>query len=178
MLKRGSQDGNFPLSRRNLIFFEQHKAEMTPPKLMVLKPFWAWKRRLAHDVCKIRLSEMCSLPWRGAHFHNIDKILMKNHAKNHQKTKKFNKIRDIAKMKRKSWGQDGSKRQKCPGPTREQHFYWRKRARRRGIERANAPKSDLKLAFLKALCLESFFKNVVPTECGERIFEKIWKYMK
>ena len=148
------------------------------PKVMVLKPFWAWKRRLAHDVCKIRLSEMCLLPWRGAHFHKFYKNLKKNHAKKHQKTKKFNKIRDIAKMKRKSWVQNGPKRQKCPGPTREQHFYWPKRARRRGIERANAPKSGSKLPFLKALCWESFFKNVLPTEGGEHIFEKRWEKLK
>jgi len=52
-------------------------------------------------------------------------------------------------------------------------FYWRKRARRRGIEKAIAPKSDSKLTFLRALCLESFFKNVLPAEGGKHIFEKI-----
>ena len=73
-------------------------------------------------------------------------------------------------MRRKSRVQNGFKRQKCPGPTREQHFYCRKRARRRGIEGANAPKSDSKLTFLKAFCLESFFKNMLPTEGGKHIF--------
>ena len=91
------------------------------------------------------------------------------------KNKKVNKIAERAKMTRKSWVQNGSKRQKCPGPTREQHFYWRKRDRRRGIERASAPKSDSKLPFLKALCWESFFKNVLATEGGEHIFEKRWE---
>ena len=44
-----------------------------------------------------------------------------------------------------------------------------------GIPRANAPKSGSKLSFLKALCLESFFRNVLPTEGGEHIFEKNMK---
>ena len=143
--------------------------------MRVLKPFWAWKFGLGHEVSKNRLSEMCFLLWRGAHFHNIHKKLKKNHAKKHQKTKKFNKITEIAKMKRKSWVQNGSKRQKCPGPTREQHFYWRKRARRRGFEGANASKRWSKQQFLKAFCLESFFKNVLPTEGGEHISAKHWK---
>ena len=91
------------------------------------------------------------------------------------KNKKVNKIAERAKMTRKSWVQNGSKRQKCPGPTREQHFYWRMRARRRGIEGANAANSDSKLLFLKALCLESFFRNVLPTEGGEHTLEQNWK---
>ena len=73
-----------------------------PPKATVSKAFWARKRRHAHDVVKNRVVKMCSLLWRGAHFHNNYKMLKKNHAKNHEKMKKFNKIRDIAKMKRKS----------------------------------------------------------------------------
>ena len=48
----------------------------------------------------------------------------------------------------------------------------RKRAQRRGIERANSSKMDSKLLFLEALCLESFFKNVLPTEGGEQILQK------
>ena len=82
MLKRASQDGHFPLSRRRLLFFEQHKT----PKVMVLKPFWTWKLGLGHDVSKNRLSKMCCLPWRGAHFYKIHKFWKKNHAKKHQKT--------------------------------------------------------------------------------------------
>ena len=54
-------------------------------------------------------------------------------------------------------------------------FQWRKRARRRGIERANAAKSGSKLTFLKAFCLASVFKNVLATEGGEHIFVKISK---
>ena len=50
-------------------------------------------------------------------------------------------------------------------------FYWR-RARRRGIEKAIASKSGSKPTFLRALCLESFFKNMLPADGGEHIFEK------
>ena len=39
------------------------------------------------------------------------------------------------------------------------------------MEGDNAPKSDSKLPCLKACCLEPFFKNLLPTEGGEYIFE-------
>ena len=126
-------------------------------------------------LAKIGFRKYASHRRRGAHLNKMCNISKKRCAKKHPKTKKFNKITEIAKMKRKSWVQNGSKRQKCPGPTREQHFHWRKRARRRGMEGANAPQSDSKLTFLKALCRESFFKNVLPTEGGEHIFEKRWE---
>ena len=102
-----------------------------------------------------------------------------NHCKKHQKTKQNNKIKDIAKMKSQLWLQNGFKRKKCPGPTREQHFNRRMRARRRGTEGVNAPRSDPKLRFLKALCIEPFFKNVFPTKAASTFLQKlseIWNW--
>ena len=100
--------------------------------------------------------------WRGAHFYKICKKMKKNHGKKHKKTKQNNKIKDIAKMKSQLWLQNGFKRKKCPGPKREQHFNWRMRARRRGTEGVNAPKSGPKLRFLKAFASNHFSKMCSP----------------
>ena len=73
-----------------------------PPKVLVLEPFWAWKLRLAHGVCKNRVSKMCLPSGQGAHFYEISKIRKKNHAKKHEKRQKLNKVTEIAKIKAKS----------------------------------------------------------------------------
>ena len=104
--------------------------------------------------------------------HKVNKKIVSDKGK---KRKKFDKRQRWQKCWCKEACKNGPKSKKCPRRLQEQHFYWRKRARRRGIARANAPKSGSKLSFLKALCLESFFKNVLPTEGGEHIFEKNMK---
>ena len=110
--------------------------------------------------------------WRGAHLQNISENLKKNDVEKHQKSDILNLIREMPKLNAKSWMQKGPKSKKSPRPSREQHFYWRKRAQRRGIARANAPKSGSKLLFLKALCLESFFKNVLLTAARSSFLKK------
>ena len=118
-----------------------------------------------HD-CKIRLQNTVST-------HDC-KTQLQNAVVNHNcKTRLHHKI---ATRNRKSRLQKGFKSKTCPKPSRVQHFidfYWRKRARRRGIEKATAPKSDSKLTFLRATLLRIVFKNVLPTGGGEHIFEKM-----
>ena len=70
-----------------------------PPKATVSKPFWARKRRHAHDVGKNRVAKMCSLHSQGAHFHNFDQKLKKKQAKKHQKSNQQKQLKEMAKMK-------------------------------------------------------------------------------
>ena len=60
-----------------------------------------------------------------------------------------------------------------PGLGREQHWNGRMRAHRRGTEGVNAPKSEPKLTFLKALCIEQFFKNVLRTKAASTFLQKL-----
>ena len=131
MLNRASQEGPFSAQSAKTIISCTAQDGNAPPKVLVLRSFWAWKLRLAHDVGKIRLSKMCLLPWRGAHFHKNCKMLKKKRIKKHQqRTKK----KQIAEIKGQWLVQNGFKWKKCPGPSREHHFYRRIRARRRGGE--------------------------------------------
>ena len=66
------------------LFFERLKRpweRVAPPKMMVLKPFWGWKLFFVQDVGKNRLSKMCFLPWRGAHFHKTNEKMMPKYKK-------------------------------------------------------------------------------------------------
>ena len=67
-----------------LLFFEGPKRpweRVAPPKMMALKPFWGWKLCFVQDVGKNRLSKMCFLPWRGAHFHKTNEKMMRKYKK-------------------------------------------------------------------------------------------------
>ena len=91
MLNRASQEGAFSAQSAKTIISCTTQDGNAPPKVLVLRSFWAWKLRLAHDVGKIRLSKMCLLPWRGTHFHKICKMLKKKRIKKHQQqTRKTN----------------------------------------------------------------------------------------
>ena len=73
MLNRASQKGPFSVQSAKHMVLATAQDRNDPPKATVSKPFWARKRRHAHDVGKNRVVKMCSLPWRGADFHNFDK---------------------------------------------------------------------------------------------------------
>ena len=72
MLNRASQEGPFSVQSAKHMVLATAQDRNDPPKATVSKPFWARKRRHAHDVGKNRVVKMCSLPWRGAHFHNSE----------------------------------------------------------------------------------------------------------
>ena len=78
MLNRASQEGPFSAQSAKHMVLATAQDRNDPPKATVSKPFWARKRRHAHDVGKNRVVKMCSLPWRGAHFHNFQKKVRKN----------------------------------------------------------------------------------------------------
>ena len=73
MLNRASQEGPFSAQSAKHMVLATAQDGNDSPKATVSKPFWARKRRRAHDVGKNRVAKMCSLPRRGAHFHNFQK---------------------------------------------------------------------------------------------------------
>ena len=99
MLNRASQEGPFSAQSAKHMFLATAQDGNDPPKATVWKAFWARKRRHAHDVGKNRVAKMCSLPRRGAHFHNFHKKNKKKRAKRHQKRKQHKKFKEMAKMK-------------------------------------------------------------------------------
>ena len=64
----GFQSGPFSAQSAKHIIFCTAQGGKAPPKVVVLKPVWAWKHRLAHDICKNRSSEMCFPPRAGSTF--------------------------------------------------------------------------------------------------------------
>ena len=72
MLHRASQEGPFSAQSAKHMVLATAQDGNDPPKAMVSKLFWARKRHHAHDVGKNRVATVCSLPWRGAHFHNFE----------------------------------------------------------------------------------------------------------
>ena len=99
MLNRASQEGPFSVQSAKHMVLATAQDRNDPPKATVSKPFWARKRRHAHDVGKNRVVKMCSLPWRGAHFHNFQKKSEKKRAKRHRKRNQHKKFKEMAKMK-------------------------------------------------------------------------------
>ena len=77
MLNRASQEGPFSAQSAKHMVLATAQDGNDPPKATVSKPFWARKRRHAHDVGKNRFAKMCSLPRRGAHFHKFQKTKKK-----------------------------------------------------------------------------------------------------
>ena len=98
-LNRASKEGPFSAQSAKAYVFATTQNGNYPPKTIVSKPFWARKRRHAHDVGKNRVVKMCSLPWRGAHFHNFQKKSKKKRAKRHRKRNQHKKFKEMAKMK-------------------------------------------------------------------------------
>ena len=78
MLNRASQEGAFSAQSAKHMVLATAQDGNDPPKATVSKPFWARKRRHAHGDGKNRVVKMCSLPRRGAHFHNFRKKVRKN----------------------------------------------------------------------------------------------------
>ena len=80
-------------------FSNSTRRKRPPPKATVSKPFWARKRRHAHDVGKNRVVKMCSLRGRGAQFHKFSKKSKKKRGKRHRKRNQHKKFKEMAKMK-------------------------------------------------------------------------------
>ena len=68
-----SQECHFPLSRRKLLFFEQHRAEMPPEKWWFWSQFGYGNMVLHTILAKIVLQKCASHRGRGGHFHKICK---------------------------------------------------------------------------------------------------------
>jgi len=66
--KHGLQNEQFSAQSAKYIIFCTAQGGKPPPKVVVLKPVSAWKRRLAHDICKKRSSKMCFPPKAGSTF--------------------------------------------------------------------------------------------------------------
>ena len=98
-LNRASKEGLFSVRSAKINVFALAQSGNYPPKAIVSKPFWARKFRHAHDVGKNRVTKMCSLLQRGAHFHNFEEKLKKKHAKKRQKPTQQKQCKKIAKMK-------------------------------------------------------------------------------
>ena len=69
MLNRASKVGHFPLSRQNILFVAQHKAEMPPQKWWFLRQFGYGNMFLHTIFAKIVLRKCASYRGRGAHSH-------------------------------------------------------------------------------------------------------------
>ena len=81
MLNRASQEGPFSAQSAKHLVLATAQNGFDTPKATVSKPFWARKRHHAHDVGKNRVVKMCSLPWRGAHFHKNNEKMMPKYKK-------------------------------------------------------------------------------------------------
>ena len=66
--KQGFQSGPFSAQSAKHIIFCTAQGGNAPLKIVVLKPAWVWKHRLAHDTGKNRSSEMCFPPRAGSTF--------------------------------------------------------------------------------------------------------------
>ena len=99
MLNRASQEGPFSAQSAKHMVLATAQDGNDPPKATISKPFWARKCRHAYDVGKNRGAKMCSLPRRGAHFHNFSKKSKKKRVQRHQKRKRYKKFKKMAKMK-------------------------------------------------------------------------------
>ena len=73
MPNRASKVGHFPLTRQNILYFAQHKAEMPSHKWWFWSQFGYGNSRLHTIVAKTVLRKCASHRRRGAHFHNIRK---------------------------------------------------------------------------------------------------------
>ena len=67
-VKQGFHSGPFSAQSVKHIIFCTAQGGNAPPKVMVLKPVWAGKHRLAHDIGKKRFSKMCFPPMAGSTF--------------------------------------------------------------------------------------------------------------
>ena len=120
MPNRVSKVGHFPLTRQNIVFVAQPKAEMLSHKWRVWSQF-GYGNILLHTIfAKTVLRKCASHRRRGAHFYKFCKKLKKKHANKHQKSNFLKQIVEIAKMNCKLWLQNGLKSKKCSRPTREQ----------------------------------------------------------
>ena len=99
MLNRASKAGLSSAQSAKHMVLATAQDGNDPPKAIVSKPFWARKRHHAHDVGKNRVAKMCSLPWRGADFHNFEQKVKEKRAKKHQKRNQHKKFKEMAKMK-------------------------------------------------------------------------------
>ena len=99
MLNRASQEGPFSAQSAKHMVLATAQDGNDPPKATVSKPFWARKRRHAHDVGKNRVVKMCSLPGGEHIFVIFTKNNKKKHAKRYQKRKQHKKFKEMAKMK-------------------------------------------------------------------------------
>ena len=81
-----SKVGNFPLTRQNILFFAQHKAEMPSHKWWFWSQFGYGNSLLHTIVAKTVLRKCASHRRRGAHFHKIRK---KNEEKTCQQASKI-----------------------------------------------------------------------------------------
>ena len=79
-------------------------------------------------------------------------------------------------MKSQSWVQNGFKWKKCPGPSREQHFYWRIRARRRGPKGQMHPKVSQNCHLWLHVAYMCFSKMCFPPRVRSRFFKKWQKF--
>ena len=98
ILNRACKVGIFPLSRQNILFVAQHKAEMPLEKWWFLRQFVYGNIFLHTIFAKIVLRKCASHRGRGAHFHKFRKKLKKNHANKHQKSNFLKQVTEIAKM--------------------------------------------------------------------------------
>ena len=100
MLSRASQEGPFSAQSAKHMVLATAQDGNDLPKATVSRPFWARKRRHAHDVGKNRVAKMCSLLGRVAHYHNFPPQKSKEkRAKRHQKRNQHKKFKEMAKMK-------------------------------------------------------------------------------
>ena len=83
MPNRASKVGHFPLTRQNILFFAQHKAEMPSHKWWFWSQFGYGNSFLHTIVAKTVLRKCASHRRRGAHFHKTRK---KNEEKTCQQT--------------------------------------------------------------------------------------------